>query len=141
MEATVSVRRVREFMTASPIHVSPRTRLPDAHLLMRESKVRHLVVLDAGHLVGVLSQRDIYLMETLQAAEPQEALVEEAMHPDPYAVSAETAIEEVARTMWRERHGSAIVIEGDEVLGIFTTTDALRALAEILASNEIPASP
>jgi CBS domain-containing protein len=33
-----------------------------------------------------------------------------------------------------KKHGSAVVVEGGEVVGVFTTTDALRALARVLGS-------
>ena len=37
--------------------------------------------------------------------------------------------------MARHKYGSAIIVRGAEVLGIFTTTDALRALDTILTGG------
>jgi CBS domain-containing protein len=34
--------------------------------------------------------------------------------------------------MAERKHGSAVVVEGGKVVGIFTTTDALRALVAVL---------
>lgn len=38
----------------------------------------------------------------------------------------------VANELATKHYGSAIVTENDEVVGIFTTTDACKALAEVL---------
>ena len=113
--------------------ISEQSSLLDARELMRTASVRHLVVMDGPRLAGVVSQRDLYLLEALPNAEPERATVEEAMDSEPYTVSPDASLEEVARYMWTQRCTSAVVVQGTEVVGIFTTTDALRALAEILS--------
>ncbi len=96
---------------------------------MHHLGVRHLPVLHGGHLVGVVSERDIGLVEALQG-DLAKVRVDEAMTPDPWTVRRDAAIAEVAATMAEKRIGTAIVIEGaDQIVGLFTTTDALRALA------------
>jgi acetoin utilization protein AcuB len=134
----VSTRIIREFMTAEPVRIPRDMPLAAAHALMRSARVRHLVVTDGARLVGVLSQRDVYLMETLRGAEPEEASVEEAMVGTPYAVPADAPVAGVARAMWEQRIGSAVVLEAGAVVGIFTRTDALRALAEVLTALSPP---
>jgi acetoin utilization protein AcuB len=47
-------------------------------------------------------------------------------------VRPDTPVDEVAREMADRRYGCAVVIEGGKVVGVFTTTDALRALSELL---------
>ena len=50
----------------------------------------------------------------------------------PYSVAPDATLREVVRTMAEKKYGSAVVVEGGQVVGVFTTTDALRALAGIL---------
>ena len=128
-------RVVEEFMTANPVCVALNTPVHGAHAAMRGANVRHLVVMDGERLAGIVSQRDLYLIETLTDADPASAIVEEAMSAEPYIVSPVTSLSEVARTMWRERHSSAIVVRNEEVVGIFTAVDALHALADLLADE------
>ena len=128
-------RVVEEFMTANPVCVALNTPVHGAHAAMRGANVRHLVVMDGERLAGVVSQRDLYLIETLTEADPASAIVEEAMSVEPYIVSPMTPLAEVAKTMWRERHSSAIVVRDDQVVGIFTAMDALHALADLLADE------
>jgi acetoin utilization protein AcuB len=122
---------VRRYMTPSPIVIGSGRSVAEAHQAMRERAIRHLPVVDDGRLVGVVSQRDLYLMETLRGADGWER-VGEAMTPDPYAVAPDAALDEVAREMGEHKYGCAVVVERGAVIGLFTTTDALRALSEVL---------
>lgn len=116
-------------MTVSPIVIAIGDTLAEAHRLMRERGVRHLPVLDAGRLVGIVSQRDLYLAESLPGVDPGTDTVREAMSGDPYTVPPDAPLEEVAATMAARKLGSAIVVDRGAVIGVFTTVDALRALA------------
>ena len=122
---------VEAHMTVSPVVIGSDRTLADAHRMMRERGIRHLPVVEAGALVGVVSQRDLYLAETLRGVDPSTDTVREAMSADPYAVPPGTALEEVAAAMAERKLGSAIVVDRGSVIGLFTTVDALRALAAL----------
>jgi len=122
-------RPIRDLMTKQPFTVGSAQTLATAHELMRARRVRHLPVLDDGRLVGIVSQRDLYFIETLKDVDPRTVLVEEAMTREPYAVTPRVAISTVARTMVQERYGAAVVVDRGRVVGIFTALDALKALA------------
>jgi acetoin utilization protein AcuB len=126
---------IRRFMTVGPHVITSRHTLAEAHQTMRERGVRHLPVVDDGHLKGVVSQRDLYLLETLRGVDAARELVEEAMSSDPYVVTPDATLEEVAEAMATQKHGSALVVEHATVIGIFTTTDALKALVSVLRRN------
>jgi acetoin utilization protein AcuB len=49
-----------------------------------------------------------------------------------YAVPPKTPLREVVSEMAERRIGSAVVIEGTQVVGVFTTVDALETLASAL---------
>ena len=123
---------VREHMTPSPLTIAPISSLSKAVKTMRAHRVRHLPVVDAGRVVGVLSQRDILIMESLPGVNPTEVRVEEAMVRDVFTVGPDAPLGEVIETMIDRKLGSTIVCEGDRVLGVFTTIDALRALHALL---------
>ena len=53
----------------------------------------------------------------------------------PCVVPASIPVAVVARTMADHRIGSAIVTKHDKLVGIFTVTDACRALAEVLEGH------
>ena len=103
-----------------------------AHGIMREFHCRHLPVLTGGKLVGLLSDRDLSLLETLRDVDPKKVLVEDAMTADPYTVSPDTALDEVVAAMAEHKYGCAVVMQNNKLVGIFTTVDACRAFAEML---------
>jgi acetoin utilization protein AcuB len=123
---------IRRFMTPSPHTISTRQTLAEAHQAMRERGVRHLPVVVDGKLVGVVSQRDLYLLETLRGVDVGRELVEEAMSDEPFVVAPDSSLEEVAEAMAQNKLGSALVVESATLVGIFTSTDALRALVTLL---------
>jgi acetoin utilization protein AcuB len=120
---------IQDYMTASPHTIRPGRTLADAHRIMREHRIRHLPVLEGGQLRGILSDRDIHLIETLKDVDPQTVPVEDAMSQDVYSVAPDAALSEVVTTMARRKLGSAVVLQGEKVVGIFTAVDALGALA------------
>jgi acetoin utilization protein AcuB len=123
---------VREYMTASPHTVSRSQSLSTARGLMRKHRVRHLPVLDGGAVVGLISERDLLLVETLPGVNPTDVRIEEAMVPEMFTATPDTPIGDVIEAMIERKLGSAVIVEGERVVGVFTTIDALRALHALL---------
>jgi len=126
---------LRKFMTTNPHTIGQEQTLAMAHRMMREHRVRHLPVLEGGKLVGVISQRDLHLIETLQDVDPATTTVEEAMTMDVYVTAPNTPLEEVARIMAEHKYGSAVVVDRGKIVGMFTTIDALHALTCLLDTS------
>lgn len=105
----------------------------EARRRMIEHETRHLVVLRGGHLRGIVSDRDLAMVEGVLGGAAETTKVEEVMTEDAFEVGPDAVTSQVAQTMAGKRIGAAIVVDGEEPKGIFTTTDALRALAEALA--------
>jgi acetoin utilization protein AcuB len=99
---------------------------------MRDHGIRHLPVCRGRELVGVLSDRDVNLVQNLAHARPDEITVEDAMTPDPYVVAPDTPLNQVARVLVDRKIGSAVVLDGRDLVGVFTVTDGLQALVEAL---------
>jgi acetoin utilization protein AcuB len=92
-------------------------------------------VVDGAKLVGMLYQRDLHFMATLADVDPEKLPVGEAMSQDTYAVGPRSSVREVTADMADHRYGSAVVVDNDRVIGIFTTIDAMRALSLLLAAR------
>jgi len=65
--------------------------------------------------------------------DPKELSVDEAMSEDVYAVSPDTPLRIVTAEMAERKLGSAVVVDGEKVIGVFTVTDACRALTLVLS--------
>ena len=130
--------QVIAFMTPFPHSIDVEAPLADAHELMRQHRFRHLPVTSDGAVVGVLTDRDIKLVLGPDFGSPveRELKVCDAYVEKPCVVPASTPVAKVARVMADNRIGSAIVTKHGKLVGIFTVTDACRALAEILGDHD-----
>ena len=122
------------FMMPFPHSIDIDAPLAQARRLMREGHFRHVPVTSGGDIVGIVTDRDIKLLLGPDFGNPdeRELKVRDAYIDKPCVVAASTPVATVARTMAEHHIGSAIVTKNDKLVGIFTVTDACRALAEIL---------
>lgn len=126
------VPAVSRYMTPQPFSIDRKAPLQQAHAVMRKHRIRHLPVLDQGALVGVVTMRDLHLLETIGEVDLETTFVEEAMTQHPFVVTGDMPLDEALDIMTEHKYGSVIVMGRNGVEGIFTATDACRVLAEIL---------
>lgn len=121
-------------MTGMPHTIGNDIPIKKAMEIMREGRFRHLPVYHAGKLVGILSDRDIKLASSFIGA--AELKVDDVMSPDAYSVGIDAPLDEVVTQMAEHKYGCAVITQDNaKVVGIFTATDGLRVLAEILQKN------
>ncbi len=137
-EQTVSQpERVQDVMTSQPLTISPDTPVHEAQQLMRQHRIAHLLVCEAGRLVGMLSDRDLqrvlpspatslsvyeqhYLLDRLTAGEIMERF--------PVTIGPEHALTEAVRRMLSHNIDALPVTENRRVVGLLTRTHLLRLL-------------
>lgn len=133
----------RDLMTPSPLTVPPQASVAEVWDLMRDVDVRHVPVVQAEALVGMVSDRDLARVDVarLLKMEGADALREELATPilqvmsaDVIAVGPDADIGEVIDLLIDHRIGAVPVVreETREVLGIISYVDVLRALQDVL---------
>jgi acetoin utilization protein AcuB len=127
-----AIPTIQKYMTTSPHTIGADQSLRKAHDLLRKFNIRHLPVLRGGQLAGLMTHRDLALIERLRDVNPESVLVEEAMATEVYAVSPNAPLDEVAAEMAEKKYGCAIVVDNAHVVGIVTTVDISRALVDLL---------
>jgi len=137
-------------MTKNPATVESKDSIVLARAMMRHRGIRRLPVVDGGHLVGIVTDRDVreawasdantltahelhYLLETVP--------VREVMSTPVITVTPETPLLD-AVTLLRERKigGFPVVRDGD-LVGILTETDVLGAFARVLHHGNVEGRP
>ena len=129
----------RELMTADPLTVTPQASIAEVWDLMREADVRHIPVVQADALVGMVSDRDLGRVDIarLLNVEGAGALRDELATPidrvmtsQVITVGPEAGIGEVIELLIEHKIGAVPVVreETREVLGIISYVDVLRAL-------------
>lgn len=127
--------RASRTMTRDVIVVPPELTLATAWRVMTREHIRHLPVVRAGALVGMLSDRDVLVRGTMAKdgslhVEPH-IVVGEAMTATPIATcEASTDVAELVRMMTEKKIDAIPVVKGLRLVGLVTATDLLSLLLE-----------
>ena len=145
-QALVSERRqplrVGDIMSVSPVTITPSTSVQAAQALMQQRKIRHLPVLQDGHLVGMISDRDIRLVLPSPATSLtvweirhllDQLMVGEVMTYFVMTTASDCPVTEAVGRMLGHKVGALPVVEDRQVVGILTRTDVLRAFRKLHA--------
>lgn len=144
---------VRDWMTEHLVTLSPEASVAEALTLCRKRRIRHIPILDEGRLVGIVSDRDLRdASPTLGDPERtrilQEIRVADVMSREVITVDPQDSIENAAQQMYELKIESLpVVAEGavagagstvgeEEVLGIVTSSDVMRALVTLAGLPE-----
>ena len=134
---------VRDHMTAPALTIQPETRLADALRFMQEHRVRRLpIVNQTGWLVGIVSERDLLYASPSpttarvlweMSSQISRTAVQEIMTKRVIVVKPDAQLTEAATQMIDMKIGGLPVVdEHNEVIGIITETDVMRALVDVL---------
>ncbi len=122
---------VRDYMTHLPVEAERCQTVADAASLMESHHIGHLPVMNGSHLQGIVSHSDISAARLSYGAAADALMLEEVSSQIVLTVSPLTPIDDVASKMLDRRIGSAVVVDGGYVVGVFTATDALRCLRDL----------
>jgi CBS domain-containing protein len=128
--------RVAELMHRNVKTVPGEATIAEAIVALADGHISGMPVVDgAGRVIGVLSTTDVLTAEA-EADDPaaRQALLEntavrDIMTPRPFTVAPDEDVCEAARQMLYADVHRLFVAEGDEVIGIISTTDIVRAVA------------
>ena len=123
--------RAESTMTRDVIVAAPDLSLRDAQRIMDALRIRHLPVVRAGKVVGILSDRDVLLRTRLDGDTPtvEDTSVEAAMSPCPISCRPNTTVSWLAETMVSVKIDAVPVVGVDDrLLGIVTSSDLLALL-------------
>jgi acetoin utilization protein AcuB len=120
---------VSRYMTLHPHSVAPTDTMACAHDLMRVHGFRHLPVVERGRVVGIVTDRDLRLGP---GSDPFALRVADAMLAPLVVIGPQTGLDEVLELMSTRRCDAVVVIGNEGLAGIFTASDALWALTDVL---------
>ena len=132
--------RVRDVMSRKMVTISESDTLSTVEDIMTLGHVRHMPVVSAGKLVGVVSERDLLRASlsnlTEFASEERRAFlhvveIARVMSAPPIVIDVDASIEEAARVMAEHKIGCLPVMENERLLGLVTETDVLRFFAGV----------
>jgi CBS domain-containing protein len=116
-------------------------KLEDAKKIFEENSIRHIPILDKKEIVGMLSYSDILKVGYADATEDDKNIelsvfdwftIQQVMTKELYLVPSNSTIKEVANLLADKEFHALPVVDDKELVGIVTTTDFVRYLAEQL---------
>ena len=113
--------RVSDIMSTHVFTIAPGRPVSEALEEMRRHAVHHLVVVDGGKVVGIMSARD-------QGDGQVGREVRDLMHADIVSATVGTTIREAANLLRGRSIGCLPVFDRNRLVGIVTTTDLLELL-------------
>jgi tRNA nucleotidyltransferase (CCA-adding enzyme) len=142
LEALPSAVRRRltagEMMSRPPRFVSPDDTVSHAMVLCQRHRQSGMQVGEPRRLVGMVTREDL---DKAVGHGLSHAPVKSVMSSDVVTCSEETPLPEVMRLVAASEGGRVPVVRGEEVVGVVTRSDLLRALEEPLAAEEEPGGP
>jgi CBS domain-containing protein len=118
---------VRDILATKGPHVQsigPRASVLDAAMLMNEHKIGCLVVLDAGRVIGMFSERDILQRVVVPRRDPGETQVADVMTMEVICCRLHTSLDEARGVMKNRRiRHIPVMDDGDQMCGLVSIGD------------------
>jgi tRNA nucleotidyltransferase (CCA-adding enzyme) len=127
-----------EMMSRPPRFVSPDDTVSHTMVLCQRHRQSGMQVGEPRRLVGMVTREDL---DKAVGHGLSHAPVKSVMSSDVVTCSEETPLPEVMRLVAASEGGRVPVVRGEEVVGVVTRSDLLRALEEPLAAEEEPGGP
>ena len=121
---------VRNRMSSRVITVEPQVSLSAARALLHRHRIRQLPVLRKGHLVGIITDRD------LRGTSAADATVADRMTPKPMVIGSNASVDEAARLLTAHKIGALPVVDGGKLVGILASSDILDAFVDLSGVGE-----
>jgi CBS domain-containing protein len=126
---------LREVMSRDLLTVVPEDTLGEAAERMAGKNVGAALVMDAGRLVGILTERDL-LAAVAARVQTSEAPVGEWMTEKPVTAPAATSIERAASIMLKNGFRHLPIADGERTIGIVSLRDVVRSVVRVYPEYE-----
>lgn len=125
-----TVKQVIEQKANTIFSVRSSDTVEDVLLLMREHRVRAILVIDDGVLAGIVSQGDCAIKVLLQNNNPKEVTVSKIMTAKPLTVTPSNSLEECMAIMVHKHIRHLPVLEKAKVVGVISVGDLVKSIIE-----------
>ena len=102
----------------------------DGLKMMRDNRVRAVLVMDDGQLVGIVSQGDCAIKVLLPHRDPKLTRISEIMTPNPSTVTLSNSLEECMAIMAHKHIRHLPVVEQAKVVGVISVGDIVKHVIE-----------
>jgi CBS domain-containing protein len=109
--------------------------IEDVLKIMRDFRVRAVLVIDDGALMGIVSQGDCAIKVLLPHNNPAQVVVSKVMTPNPLTVSLANSLDECMAIMVHKHIRHLPVLEKNQVIGVVSVGDLVKNIIELQGSQ------
>ena len=109
----------------------------DVLKIMRDFRVRAVLVIDDGELKGIVSQGDCAIKVLLPHNNASEVVVSTIMTPNPLTVKLSNTLDECMAIMVHKHIRHLPVLEANKVVGVVSVGDMVKSIIELSFSFSI----
>lgn len=121
--------RVREFMTPGIVTADVTTPVTEAAKIMAVEDVGSVIVTKNDILAGLVTQKDIIAAQLLSEGVYHRLTLEDIMSSPVVTIDPDADLTQAIALMHQSGKRHIPVIEGNDIIGIVTSTDVLRVIA------------
>ena len=125
-----TVKQVIEKKANTIFSVRSSDTVEDVLILMREHRVRAILVVDDGVLAGIVSQGDCAIKVLLPNNNPKQVAVSKIMTAKPLTVTLSNSLEECMAIMVHKHIRHLPVLEGARLVGVISVGDLVKSIIE-----------
>jgi CBS domain-containing protein len=125
-----TVRHLLEAKAPEVFAIGPDAPVLDAIKLMADKRIGALLVMEAGRLVGVVSERDYARKVVLQGRSSKDTPVRDIMTAQVVSVGLQHSVDHCMQVVTERRIRHLPVLDGDAVLGVVSIGDLVKAVIE-----------
>lgn len=125
-----TVKKCLASKPARVISVQPGDRVVMALTLMRDHRVRSVLVLDEQKLVGIITQGDCAIKVLLQGRSAESVTVREVMTASPLTVTLDDSLERCMNLMASRNIRHLPVTQADKVMGVVSIGDIVKDIID-----------
>ena len=124
-------KRVRDVLrgTGEDVYsVGPLATVIDAVNVMNDHHVGSVLVVEAGHPVGIFSERDVLVRVVAATRDPRQTLVRDVMTTRLHTATPDDSLLDVMGLMTERRCRHVPVMEGESLVGLISIGDLTKAI-------------
>lgn len=131
---------VEEIMIKDVITLSPDSTIKEALKVLQDNKIRHIPIVEDGHVVGIVSDRDVrdaspsILLEDTDTKE-LDSQIRQIMSQPVFTVHPLDFVEEIAKVFYEKEIACLPVVKNGKLVGIVTEKDMLYTLIQLTGTH------
>jgi hypothetical protein len=130
-----TVKKIVDQKASSIFSVRTSDSVDSALKIMRDFRVRAVLVIDDNELKGIVSQGDCAIKVLLPHQNPTQVLVSQIMTANPLTVTLSNSLEECMAIMVHKHIRHLPVLEASKVVGVVSIGDLVKNIIEAQGSQ------